>query len=90
MFSRIIDQFVAYVPEHFSPVELLKQLILSGPLISIQYVPDQNIWPRWYLIEILPSQSPMQALHAKVTVIYKLSFLTRHQDDSLISEDLVR
>ena len=43
MFSRIIDQFVAYVPENFSPVELLKQLILSGPLISIQYVPDQNI-----------------------------------------------
>ena len=52
--SRNIDQFITPIPKTFFSLELFLQLTLSGPLIFIQYVPEQTIRPCWYLIEILP------------------------------------
>ena len=71
-------------------MDLVKQLTLSGLLFFIQYVPDQTIRPRWYLIEVLPYVSTTQVLRAKATGKCKVSYSVRHPDDNSMNDDLER
>ena len=74
----------------FTPSELHGHIQSYGWLFFIQYVPDNAIRSRWYLVQVLPVTEPSHDDSSLNTGVYRISFLAHHPADQFLPDDLVR
>ena len=70
-----------------SPLTLHRSLSNSDCLFFIRYIPENIFKPCWFLVQINPAETTLLNLDSKHTGYYRVTFISRYPDDSLLCDD---
>ena len=73
-----------------SPLTLHTSLAQTGCLFFIQYLPDDTIKPRWFLVQVNHIETKILKMDPSKTGDYHVTFLSRHPDDNHLCDDAAR
>ena len=77
-------------PTPYSPAELFDRITSTCNLFFIQYIPEDSIRPRWFLVRIELELSYSLDLQSESTDNNLVVFLTRHPEDTHKTDHQVR
>ena len=79
LFEKIDD----YFSDPLSPLVLRKSLAKTGCLFFIQYIPEDTIKPRWFLVQVNDHETEILKMDSLRTGYYHVTFLSRHPADNI-------
>ena len=86
LFEKVDNNFL----KPFSPLALYKYLAKIDCLFFIQYIPEDTIKPRWFLVQINHHETEILKIHSLRTGDYHVTFFSRHPANKHLCDDVAR
>ena len=75
---------------YFAPSKWHTHIQSCSTLFFVQYIPDNTISSRWFLVQVLPVTKYFSDDTWINTGMYRISYLVRHPADQFLPDDLTR
>ena len=87
--TPLIEKVADNISKSLSPRALHKSLTTIDCLFIIQYVPEDTIKPRWFLVQVNHPETKILKMGSLRIGDYHVTFLSRHPADKHLCDDTV-